>query len=76
MQQAPQKTQNQFVDRRSGESQSPGVERRQFATAHNCSNPDVTELANAIDQYKLVHRRRFITFEELYEVIKGLGYSR
>jgi hypothetical protein len=30
----------------------------------------------AIDQYKLRHRRRFITFEELYDVIAGLGYHK
>ena len=38
--------------------------------------PDVTELAEAIDQYKLRHRRRFITFEELFDVIFELGYHK
>lgn len=34
------------------------------------------ELAEAVDQYKLRHRRRFITFEELYDVIAELGYHK
>ena len=34
------------------------------------------ELSGAIDQYKLQHRRRFITHEELLTVIKSLGYHR
>ena len=38
--------------------------------------PEVAELAEAIDQYKLRHRRRFITFEELYDVIATLGYHK
>jgi hypothetical protein len=36
----------------------------------------VNELAQAVDQYKLMHRRRFITFEELYDLIVALGYHR
>ena len=67
-----------FVDRR---SQSPdslpaGVERRQFANSHEELSPDAKELALAIDGYKLRHRRRFITYEEMLTVIKGLGYQR
>ena len=34
------------------------------------------ELANAIDDYKVAHRRRFITFEELFDVMASLGYHR
>jgi hypothetical protein len=30
----------------------------------------------AIDQYKLQHHRRFITYEEMLAVIKGLGYHK
>ena len=30
----------------------------------------------AIDEYKLRHRRRFITYEEMLTVITGLGYSK
>lgn len=67
-----------FADRR----QSPantwagGFERRQFGNTYNSAREEVNELAVAIDQYKLRHRRRFITFEELYDVISGLGYHK
>jgi hypothetical protein len=52
------------------------VERRQFSNSHDSMRPEVAELAEAIDQYKLRHRRRFITFEELYDVIATLGYHK
>lgn len=77
MQQVTDQKQTQFVDRRQSNSgQAPGVERRQFSTNHTSADPEVAELANAIDQYKLTHRRRFITFEELHQVIKSLGYTK
>jgi hypothetical protein len=67
-----------FVDRRSpvqvGE-QLP-FERRQFANSYEELSPDAAELARAIDGYKVQHRRRFITFEEMLAVMKSLGYSR
>lgn len=67
-----------FMDRRLGADSHPeGVqERRQFRDSHNLLNPDAQELAEAIDQYKLLHRRRFITYEELYNVMVGLGYHK
>lgn len=67
-----------FVERRQapGEDLPPGMERRQFSNAYNSLRPEVNELAEAIDRYKLRHRRRFITFEELYDVICELGYRR
>ena len=67
-----------FVDRReaSGEQTPPGVERRQFANSHDELSPEAKELALAIDGYKLRHRRRFITYEEMLAVIKSLGYHR
>ena len=34
------------------------------------------DLAQAIDSYKLMHRRRFITYEELLGVIESLGYRK
>ena len=34
------------------------------------------ELATAIDEHKLRHRRRFITYEEMLNVVKALGYHR
>lgn len=66
-----------FVDRRSATSQeTPGRERRQFANSYEELSPEAAELAGAIDGYKLQHRRRFITFEEMLAVIKSLGYQR
>lgn len=66
-----------FLDRRAVPGESPcGVERRQFSSTYNSDRPDVNELAEAVDQYKLRHRRRFITFDELYDVITALGYHR
>lgn len=65
-----------FNDRRQSEGQSPGVERRQFAATRNSTRPEVNELAEAIDDYKLSNRRRFITVDELYDIVTGLGYSR
>jgi hypothetical protein len=53
-----------------------GFERRQFGNTHNSPREEVNELGMAIDQYKLRHRRRFITFEELYDVIATLGYHK
>jgi hypothetical protein len=68
-----------FVDRRQTAGSvgaSNGVERRQFRDSRDSGRPEVNELAEAVDQYKLVHRRRFITFEELYDVIASLGYRK
>ena len=61
-----------FVDRRSYASEHPVPlnERRQFADSHEGISMDAMELANAIDQYKLVHRRRFITYEEMLPLLR------
>lgn len=67
-----------FVDRRNSEMPlgSPGRERRQFGDSYEGLTPDAKELGNAIDSYKLAHRRRFITYEEMLGVVKSLGYRR
>lgn len=66
-----------FVDRRGQGAPRDGVpERRQFTASVTNSNPAIAELAEAVDQYKLRHHRRFITFDELYNVISGLGYHK
>ena len=65
-----------FVDRRNMPGGPPGVERRQFSDERAEQSPEVRELAEAVDQYKLRHRRRFVTFEELHGVITSLGYHR
>lgn len=75
--QVPAEPQPQFVDRRqSGQGTTSGFERRQFSDSRNTGRPEVDELAQAVDQYKLRHRRRFITFEELYDVMVSLGYHK
>jgi hypothetical protein len=67
-----------FVDRRNPPAveQMPVCERRQFGNSYEELSPEAAELAHAIDQYKLSHRRRFITFEEMLAVVKSLGYRR
>jgi hypothetical protein len=65
-----------FTERRQSGDGAPGVERRQFSDSRQSTRPEIDELAKAVDQYKLVHRRRFITFEELYDVMISLGYHR
>ncbi|QDT96374.1 hypothetical protein [Gimesia aquarii] len=68
-----------FQDRRQNRNDNPLQEmgeRRQFSNSYNSDNSDVNELAQAIDQYKLRHRRRFITFEELHSVVTSLGYHK
>lgn len=66
-----------FVDRRQGriEGQAPR-ERRQFQDSREAGRPEVNELAAAVDLYKVSHHRRFITFEELYDVMVSLGYHK
>lgn len=72
-------TSEPFVDRRGrqdSDTAAPGRERRQFADSREELTPDARELAEAVDRYKLVHRRRFITYEELLGVVQSLGYHR
>jgi hypothetical protein len=63
-------------DRRAAGGDRPGVERRQFADSHAELSPEARELADAVDAYKRLHRRRFITHEEMVGVIKSLGYHK
>ena len=74
----PTDNQQTFVDRRnySNPQGSPAFERRQFTNSHNELTPDARELALAVDQYKLEHRRRFVNYEELMNIVKGLGYEK
>ena len=66
-----------FQDRRKLCSEGPPtLERRQFANSHSGFTPEAQELARAIDEYKLHHRRRFITYEEILNVMKSLGYHK
>ena len=67
-----------FVDRRGPVqlADQPLFERRQFANSYEELSPEAADLARAIDGYKVQHRRRFVTFEEMIAVIKSLGYRR
>ena len=66
-----------FVDRRATrEAGGAEKERRQFANSYRDLSPDAKELAEAIDSYKVRHRRRYITFEEMLQVIQDLGYRK
>jgi hypothetical protein len=66
-----------FVERRAvREADASGFERRQFANSYRELSPNAKELAEAIDSYKVRHRRRYITFEEMLQVIQDLGYRR
>ena len=66
-----------FVDRRATDtSGKSALERRQFGNSHASLSPEARELAEAIDSYKLKNRRRYITFEEMLDVIYTLGYSK
>lgn len=72
-------TEGTFVDRRSYNDVAvapSGGERRQFSNSHEELSPDARDLAVAIDEYKLRHRRRFITYEEMLAVISALGYHK
>lgn len=67
-----------FIDRRRsfGGHRPDGPERRQFRDGNLSLNSEVRELQDAIDGYKLNHHRKFITTQELYDVIYELGYRK
>jgi hypothetical protein len=66
-----------FIDRRAARNpESPSFERRQFKDGNRSQRPEVAEFAEAVDTYKIENRRRFITFEELYDIMCSLGYHK
>jgi len=66
-----------FQNRRiSEQDRKAGQERRQFRDGNRSDRPEVAELADAVDNYKLKNFRRFITFEELFDVMQSLGYHK
>lgn len=66
-----------FRDRRSTEVVKPGAsERRQFGNSHAGLSDDGRDLALAIDRYKVNHHRRYLTCDEMIQVIQSLGYSK
>ena len=74
----PSVAEQAFIDRRGhvGDPSTPARDRRQFSNSHDELSPGARELAIAIDHYKLQHRRRFITYEEMLGVMKTLGYEK
>ena len=69
--QAPQ------IDRRQRSNAThSGPDRRQFSDSRDQARPEVREFAEAVDAYKLANRRKFITFEELFNVMVSLGYHK
>lgn len=72
----PEMTTVPFVERRKRDESVGSQERRQFGNSYQDLSPRGRELAEAIDQYKLVNRRRYVTAEELLSVIESLGYRR
>jgi len=78
MSQGLEMTSTGFVDRRNYHvgNVPPAFERRQFANSYDELSPEARELAQAIDSYKMRHRRRFINAEEMLAVIKALGYHK
>ncbi len=67
-----------FIERRQSGTANNMVEceRRQFFSSYENLSPEAAELATAIDNYKMQHRRRFINFEEMLSVFKSLGYHK
>ena len=78
MEQVQQQKSQDFIERRmtTSTNRSDHRERRQFRDGQSSLRSEVLELADAIDQYKIQFRRRFITFDELYDVIAELGYHK
>lgn len=75
---AIEQTGSVFVDRRQHGTctATSGSERRQFRDGDRSARPEVAELANAVDDYKIARHRRFISFEELFDVMVSLGYHK
>ncbi len=65
-----------FPDRRQQTSPVGAGERRQFGNSYFNLSPPARELAESIDRYKMEHRRRYITTDELLIVLRELGYSQ
>jgi hypothetical protein len=63
-------------DRSTSHGKNHGMERRQFSDGHSSLSPDAGELGRAVDQYKLENRRRYVSYEELLNIIKSLGYEK
>lgn len=66
-----------FADRRSESATVPSAtERRQFGNSHQGLSDDGRDLALAIDRYKLENHRRYLTCDEMLQVLEDLGYTK
>ncbi len=65
-----------FIDRRQSSGKDRGIERRQFGNSYRDLTEQGRQLAEAIDAYKVQHRRRYITTDEMLQVIRELGYRQ
>ena len=65
-----------YIDRRAACGSPIDRERRQFTNSHSELSPAASELAAAVDQYKMRHRRRFINYEEMLSIVRSLGYQK
>jgi hypothetical protein len=76
-QELPALSPDHFRDRREKNRLSQeGLERRQFSSNYQKLSPAGAELGKAIDSYKVAHRRRYITYDEILTVLESLGYRR
>lgn len=74
---APSSADRPFADRRSESASVPAAsERRQFGNSHHGLSDDGRDLALAIDRYKLENHRRYLTCDEMLQVLGDLGYSK
>ena len=65
-----------FIERREVKTEAINQERRQFSDSHDNLSAEAAELGKAVDQYKLLNRRRYVTYEEILAIVKSLGYSK
>jgi hypothetical protein len=66
-----------LADRRQrSRSSQDGMERRQFGSNYSELTPAGAEFGKAIDSYKVAHRRRYVTYDEILLVLETLGYER
>lgn len=51
-------------------------ERRASTATLDESRKDAQEFAEALEKFRLVHRRRSVSYEEALSVLKSLGYRK
>jgi len=68
---------DRFPNRRQrSRSSQDGLERRQFSSNYSELSPAGAELGQAIDSYKVANHRRYVTYDEILQVLSTLGYHR